>query len=180
MRDPGGYIRETHRPSQVIHSGNDVTSQIRRNPGFDRRWQENRRFFQEGRDRWPGRWRPRSEWGRFGYCERLWFETEVSVSFFAFYEYCPTDYIFLVGNGQFWVPGQGWVYVDFLPEQYFEPITVAIEEVVPVVDDNGDIVAYEQNTYYYNAIWDQFAQAYGYFDYQGQFHWLSLPWLQSW
>jgi hypothetical protein len=165
----------------VIHDRNYVSGEIGRLPYRDRTWQENRRFFNEDHDRWPGRWRPRPEWDvRFGFCDHLWFDTEVALEFFCWYEFCPTDYIFLVGTGQFWVPGEGWGYIDFLPDDYADPITVAVEEVVPVLDDDGEVIAYEEKTFYYNAVWDEFAEAYGYYDYQGTFHWLSFPWLNSW
>ena len=180
-QDPGGYLRGTHQPSQVIRDRNDVSDQIDRLPNHGRIEQENRRFFNEDPTGWPGRWRPRPDWGvRFGFCDHLWFDTLVAAEFFCWFEFCPTDYIFIVGTGQFWAPGEGWGYVDFLPDGYFEPITIAVEEVVPVYDDDGNIVAYEEKTFYYNAVWDPDAEAYGYFDYQGEFHWLSFPWLNSW
>jgi len=39
---------------------------------------------------------------------------------------------------------------------------------------------FHDETFYYNAAWDQNAQAYGYYDYRGGFHWVTFPWLNTW
>ena len=95
-------------------------------------------------------------------------------NYFAMNGYAPTPYVFNVASGQFWQPGAG--YCDYLPNGYQAPITVAVQEVVPTFDGNQNITGYQPQTFYYNAIWDTDAQAYGYYDYRSKFHWVTFPW----
>jgi hypothetical protein len=86
--------------------------------------------------------------------------------------------LFYPAYGQFWQPGIG--YSDYLSGGYHAPITVAVQEVVPMYDAYGRIMGYRPETFYYNAYWDPNAEAYGYYDYRGAFHWVTFPWLRSW
>jgi hypothetical protein len=107
-----------------------------------------------------------------------WNNQDYPCDYFATNGFCPTPYVFNVGQGQFWQPGGG--YFDSLPYGYQAPITVAVQEVVPSYDQNGQIIGFQKENFYYNAFWDPNAQAYGYYDYQQQFHWVTFPWLNSW
>jgi hypothetical protein len=98
--------------------------------------------------------------------------------YYAANGYCPTPYVFNVGNGQFWNVGNG--YTDYLPADYHAPITVAIQESVPNYSPDGQILSYQLQNFYYNAYWDPQAQNYGYYDYKQQFHWLTFPWNNAW
>jgi hypothetical protein len=98
--------------------------------------------------------------------------------YFAPNGYCPTNYIFNVATGQFLVPGHG--YVDYLPQGYTAPITVSVQESVPNYNFQGQVVGYKIQTFYYNGYWNQQNEAYGYYDYRQQYHWLTFPWLNSW
>jgi hypothetical protein len=80
--------------------------------------------------------------------------------------------------GAFYQPGAG--YADCLPYEYNQPISIAVNEVVPAYDARGNIIGYQDETFYYNACWDPNAQAYGYYDYRGGFHWVTFPWLNTW
>ena len=99
-------------------------------------------------------------------------------NYFATTGYVPTQYVFDVATGQFWDVGEG--FTDYLPANYDAPITVAADESVPDYDQEGRITGYEVRPFYYNAFWDQNAQAYGYYDYRQEFHWLTFPWLNCW
>jgi hypothetical protein len=59
-----------------------------------------------------------------------------------------------------------------LPPGYGAPITVAVNEVVPVTDQYGNVLGYENHLFYYNAFWDPSTGHYGYYDYRGGFHWV--------
>lgn len=100
------------------------------------------------------------------------------MNYFGQNGYCPTQYVFDVASGQFWVPGRG--YTDYLPNGYHAPISVAVEESVPQYNVQGQIVGYRLQKFHYNAYWNDQQQAYGYYDYRQQFHWLTFPWLNSW
>ena len=100
------------------------------------------------------------------------------MNYFAANGYCPTPYMFNVSSGQFWCPGQG--YTDSLPENYHAPISVAVEESVPQYNFQGQAVGYKVQTFHYNAYWNEQNQAYGYYDYRQQYHWVTFPWLHSW
>jgi len=76
------------------------------------------------------------------------------------------------------VPGHG--YVDSLPQGFTAPITVSVQESVPDYNFQGQIVGYKIQPFNYNAYWNQQNQAYGYYDYRQQYHWLTFPWLNSW
>ena len=99
------------------------------------------------------------------------------VNYFAMNGYAPTPYVFIVDSGQVWQPGVG--YLDYLPNGYQEPITVALQEVVPSFAANGSIAGYQPQQFYYNAFWDADAQSYGYYDYRNKFHWLTFPGLAT-
>ena len=107
-----------------------------------------------------------------------WNNQAYPCNYFALNGFCPTQDVFDVSNGQFWQPGVG--YVDSLPYGYQAPITVAVQESVPEYAPDGQIMGYQLQNFYYNAFWDPNAQAYGYYDYQQQFHWVTFPWLNSW
>ena len=98
-------------------------------------------------------------------------------NYFAANGYCPTHYVFIVATGQFQFPGG---FVDSLPPGYTAPITVSVQESVPNYNFLGQIVGYKFQTFNYNAYWNEQHQAYGYYDYREQFHWLTFPWLRSW
>jgi hypothetical protein len=99
-------------------------------------------------------------------------------NYYASNGFVPTRYVFDVATGQFWAPGVG--YVDYLPPDYTAPITVAMQESVPMYDTSGQIDGYKMETFDYNGFWDANAQAYGFYDYRQQFHYLTFPWLSSW
>jgi hypothetical protein len=98
--------------------------------------------------------------------------------YYAANGFCPTPYVFNVGNGQFWNVGNG--YTDYLPADYHAPITVAVQESVPNYSPDGQILGYQLQNFYYNAYWDPQVQNYGYYDYKQQFHWLTFPWNNAW
>jgi hypothetical protein len=107
-----------------------------------------------------------------------WDNQTYPCDYFSLNGFCPTPAVFNVSTGQIWQPGVG--YFDNLPDGYNAPITVAVQESVPTYDQSGQIVGYQIENFYYNAFWDPNAQAYGYYDYQQQFHWVTFPWLNSW
>jgi hypothetical protein len=147
--------------------------------GFDNTFSHNNRFRMIDSARWPGHWRTGPGWANLGYYTGYWYNGATYPAFYYAPEgFCPTPYLFYAESGEFWEPGFG--YSDYLPYGYHQPITVAVNEIVPVYDAYGDVIDYRQETFYYNAFWDDNAQAYGFYDYRGAFHWLTYPWLQSW
>lgn len=98
--------------------------------------------------------------------------------YYATNGFTPTHYVFNVSTGQFWAPGVG--YVDQLPLGYIAPITVAVQESVPMYTSGGQVEGYNMQTFDYNAFWNRQAQAYGFYDYRQQYHNLTFPWLPSW
>jgi hypothetical protein len=212
--DPGGYVRgidkSVDRNALRTHIGDQRKA-------FQVTYRDNIRFTEDRYghfDRHHGwddhwRWRPLPIWdiGYFGgfYYDGWGFD----IGFFGCRGFFPTEYIFMVGTGQFWLPGHG--YVDYLPYGYNAPLTVAVTEYVPIpqVDANGDPIVdasgnpvyvpllkdgvpqfdpatgaplyeTEAHVFYYNAFWDVDAGSYAYTDYQGELHFTTFPWLNSW
>jgi hypothetical protein len=107
-----------------------------------------------------------------------WDGNTYPVNYYAASGFVPTRYVFNVATGQFWAPGLG--YVDSLPNGFTAPITVAVQESVPAYTTSGQIDGYKMQSFNYNGFWEARAQAYGFYDYKQQFHYLTFPWLSSW
>jgi hypothetical protein len=150
------------------------------NPGWGNGWNNGGGFF--------GFLSALSPWGsnsELGWIPSLnyynsygWNGQNYPCDYYAANGFCPTPYVFNVGNGQFWRVGNG--YTDYLPADYHAPITVAVQESVPNYSPDGQILGYQLQNFYYNAYWDPQAQNYGYYDYKQQFHWLTFPWNNAW
>ena len=176
--DPGGYIRTPLRHTTGINYSY-VKQQRTLIPNLNLAITQNNRLRITNVHRWPHPLRPGPAWAPLAFYTGYWWGSIVHpIRYFAPLDFCPTRYVFLVGCGQFWQPGFG--YAAYLPYGYQAPITVAVQEIVPVYDEFGDIVAYEPATFYYNAYWDSVVQAYAYYDYRGVCHWLTFPWLRTW
>lgn len=95
-------------------------------------------------------------------------------------DYCYSEYWFEVESGRFFWLNDGGVWIDCLPEEYREPITIRVTETVPVLDADGTVIAFETQTFLYVALWDDENQVYGYYDWQDTYHVVTFPWLASW
>jgi hypothetical protein len=104
--------------------------------------------------------------------------TRYPSNYYAPNGYTPTHYVFNVVTGEFYAPGVG--YLDHLPADYTAPITVAVQESVPMYNVSGQTDGYKVEAFNYNAFWDANAQAYGFYNYRQQFQYLTFPWLSSW
>ncbi len=129
-----------------------------------------------GHHPYPGHWRPRPG---FEWCEGYyWGGVLYNVEFFAYGGWGPTEWVYIVDTQQWYSPGVGYVSVP--PVLLNEPITVAVQEQVPVLDAYGDPVydddgnpVMETVLVYYNAYYDPAYGAYGYQDMNGQYVWLN-------
>jgi hypothetical protein len=148
-------------------------------PGFNTVWNNNERFRDTDFTHWPRHLRPGPGWSSLGYYNGYWWGgNSYPSSYFAPAGFCPTPYVFYPDSGEFWQPGVG--YADYLPYGYNAPITISVQEIVPIYDVFGNIVSYQPETFNYNAYWDPNVGAYGFYDYRGAFHWLTFPWLNTW
>jgi hypothetical protein len=148
-------------------------------PNYQTAFNNNNRYRITNSGRWPGQWHTGPGWANLGYYTGYWWGgSTYPQCYYAPDGYCPTPWLFYPGYGQFWQPGIG--YCDYLPNGYNAPITIAVQEIVPVYNARGQIMDYRPETFQYNAYWDPRAQAYGYYDYRGAFHWTTFPWLRSW
>jgi hypothetical protein len=187
IMDPGGYVRTLRHGTPTLSRG-DISNRLNAMPNAEALRRHNDAFRNTQIGTWPNSWYPVPGWqttggwwntSGLGYYDNYWWNDQFfPFNYYALAGYCPTPYIFDVNSGLFLSPGLG--YLDFLPLGYEQPITVAITEVVPEYDFWGNIVGYRQELFYYNAVWDPAAQAYGYYDYRGQFHYVTFPWLNSW
>jgi len=187
IMDPGGYIRTPKAGAPSISRG-DFNRRLNAIANANTLRQRNNAFRNTQIGTWPGSWYPVPGWqttggwwnnSNLGYYNNYWWNGQsYPWDYYAMAGYLPTPYIFDVASGLFLDPSLG--YFDALPNGYDQPITVAITEVVPEYDYWGNVIAYRSEVFYYNAIWDPAAQAYGYYDYRGQFHWTTFPWLHSW
>lgn len=185
--DPGGYIRTPQAGTRTI--GRDaINRQISSMSGYSQAYSHNHANFAARFGSWPGQWNPVPgwqtlgglwNWTGLGYYNGYWWNGSLyPYNYYALNSFCPTPFLFDVASGMFLDPGVG--YFDFLPAGYDAPITVAVWEVVPEYDFWGNIIGYTREKFYYDAVFDPGAQAYGYYDYRGTFHWLTFPWLHSW
>jgi hypothetical protein len=175
--DPGGYIRTAQGSGRIDRS--HMQQQLASLPNYHNNFSNNNGHRISNHSQWPSHWNPGSGGASLGYYPGYsWNGTNYPFSYYAPSGYCPTPYLFLSDCGAFCQPGVG--YADCLPYGYNQPISIAINEVVPAYDANGNIIGYQDETFYYDACWDANAQAYGYYDYRGEFHWVTFPWLNTW
>jgi hypothetical protein len=132
------------------------------------------------RDGWPSGWRWRPINPGWGWCNRYWFNFELEMEFICFEEYCFSEYYFDIETGGFWWMNGAGTWIDCLPDGYHEPISIKVTETVPVLGDDGAVIAYETQVFIYVALWDDVNQVYGYFDWQDNYHVVTFPWLASW
>ena len=176
--DPGGYIRTAEKGTARLER-NHIQQQLAALPNYESNFSNNNRLRISDHSRWSSHWNPGPGSAVLGYYPGYsWNGTNYPFSYYAPSGYCPTPYLFLSNYGTFWQPGVG--YADSLPYGYNQPMSIAIDEVVPEYDAYGNIIGYHDETFYYNAAWDPNAQAYGYYDYRGGFHWVTFPWLNTW
>jgi hypothetical protein len=176
--DPGGYVR-TPRNAAARIDRNSMRQQLSSLSNYNRDFNNNNRLRQNNYRQWPGGWNPGPNAGRLGYYSGYsWNGNNYPFNYYGLAGYCPTPWLFLLSYGEFWAPGSG--YTESLPYGYNQPISIAVEEVVPFYDAYGNITGYQNETFYYNAFWDPNSQAYGYYDYHGAFHWITFPWLNTW
>lgn len=176
--DPGGYIRTPHNGTAGIDR-NYMRQQLSSQPNYNRDFNNNNRLRNSNYRSWPGGWNPGPYAGSLGYYpDYSWNGNNYPFSYFGLPGYSPTPWLFQLNTGAFWQPGIG--YAETLPYGYTQPISIAVDEVVPSYDTYGNIMGYQDETFYYNATWDPNMQAYGYYDYRGVFHWTTFPWLHTW
>ena len=174
--DPGGYIR-SGGAARIDRS--HMQQQLASVPNYHTNFSNNNSHRISDHSRWPSHWNPGSGGANLGYYPGYsWNGTNYPFNYYAPSGYCPTPCLFLSDCGAFWQPGMG--YADCLPYGYNQPISIGVDEVVPAYDAYGDIIGYQNETFYYNAFWDPNTQAYGYYDYRGGFHWVTFPWLHTW
>jgi len=129
---------------------------------------------------YPGRWRPLP---RYEYCGGFYFGSVFYVgpypTFFGYGGWGPTEWIYDPVQGLWWSPTLGWVGAP--PVLITDPITVAVQEQLPVLDQfgnqefdpiTGDPIT-ETVTVYYNAYYDPIYHAYGYLGSDGVYVWLQ-------
>jgi hypothetical protein len=184
--DPGGYIR-SGQPSSVINS-NYAQQQLSSIPNYNNNYNGNNQFRNGNSGQWP--WQPSGQapwqwpwqpsWNNnMGLYNGYWWNgASYPLNYYALQSFCPTPYAFNPLYGQFWSPGNG--YTNQLPYGYNAPITISVNQVVPVYGWFGNVVSYQTELFNYNAFWDPNEQAYGYYDYLGQFHWMTYPAFESW
>jgi hypothetical protein len=131
-------------------------------------------------DNWPGSWHWRPINPGWGWCGNYWFDFEIDLMFICCDDYCFSEYWFEVETGRFFWFNNGGSWIDCLPDTYHEPITIRVSETVPVLDDGGNVIAFETQTFLYVALWDDATQIYGYYDWQDNYHVVTFPWLASW
>lgn len=123
--------------------------------------------------KWPGNWAPHRNWHNVRYYTKYcWNGSVFPRNYFSLSTFIPTAFVFEALTGQVWQPQVG--YTENLPEGYRAPITVIVQEDVPVYDDAGNAVGKEKRLFYYNAYWDEAMQGYGYVDYLNKIHWLAV------
>jgi hypothetical protein len=176
--DPGGYVR-TAQGGRTGLSRNSMQQQLSSIPNYNTNYANTNRSRVSNHSQWPGQWNPGASGASLGYFPGYsWNGTNYPFSYYACSGYCSTPYLFLLECGAFWQPGVG--YADCLPYGYNQPMSIGVDQVVPAYDAYGHIIGYRDETFYYNACWDPSAQAYGYYDYLGGFHWVTFPWLNTW
>ncbi len=176
--DPGGFIRTAEKGTARLDRSH-IQQQLAALPNYGSNFSNNNRFRISDHSRWSSHWNPGPGSAVLGYYPSYsWNGTNYPFRYYAPSGFCPTPYLFLSSCGAFWQPGVG--YANSLPYGYNQPMSIAIDEVVPEYDAYGNVIGYHDETFYYNAAWDPNAQAYGYYDYRGGFHWVTFPWLNSW
>jgi hypothetical protein len=176
--DPGGYVRTPGNGSRAL-SRNYMGQRLSSMSNYNQNFNGNNRFRNTNYSQWPGGWNPGQYGANLGYYPGYWYNgMNYPFNYFALSGFCPTPWLFFLNSGCFYEPGFG--YANTLPYGYNQPITIAVNEVVPSYDAFGNIIGYNTETFDYNAFWDPSAQAYGYYDYRGIFHWTTFPWLNTW
>jgi hypothetical protein len=176
--DPGGYVRTAQKGTGTMDRSH-IQQQLKSISNYENNLSNNNRSRISNRGSWPNHWNPGAGSAGLGYYPSYsWNGTNYPFSYYALSGYCPTPYLFMLESGAFWQPGLG--YADSLPYGYNQPMSIGVDEVVPAYDAHGHIIGYRDEMFYYNACWDPNAQAYGYYDYRGGFHWLTFPWLNTW
>jgi hypothetical protein len=175
--DPGGYVRTPRNGTGGLNR-NYINQQVSSLPNYNSNYSNNNRQRNGNSGQWPGGWNPGPNSGNLGYYPGYSYNgVNYPYNYYADQGYCPTPWLFFLNSGAFWQPGMG--YADYLPYGYNQPISIAVNEVVPAYDGYGNIIGYQNETFYYNASWDPNSQAYGYYDYRGAFHWTTFPWLNT-
>jgi hypothetical protein len=128
---------------------------------------------------YPGHWHPIRG---YDYCNGFRFGGAFYVgpyaTFFGYGGWGPTEWIYDPAQGLWWSPTLGWIGAP--PVLITDPITVAVQETEPVLDDFGNQVfdpitgdpVTETITVYYNAYYDPGYGAYGYVNSDGDYVWL--------
>ena len=183
--DPGGYIR-TPLANPNYATQQFIAQQLAQQAYYNQALAAQNAYANGWVNNWP--WSPGPAWQsgfglwnpyNLGYYNNYWWNgTAYPYNFYAPSGFAPTPYLFDVALGAFLNPGVG--YMDYLPSDYDGPISVSVAEVVPVYDFFGNVVSYRTERFYYNAYYDPNYGAYGYYDYRGSFHWLTLPYMNTW
>ena len=180
FRSPGYIDPAQHlRGGQGFYRSGDLNFSSRQ---FETRWGQGwygRTQGEWARHRVNGRW----PWTPYGFGVGIgfyngWGFNGIDIDYgnsgyYALDGFCPTEFIYSVDQGRYWEPGDNNGWYGGLPQDYDAPITVAVREVVPVTDENGYVVGYESHIFYYNAFLDEQSGYYGYYDYNGSFHYVQ-------
>ncbi len=172
-------IKNTRHGAYTGKNYSQLERSLKRMPQYNSIYRNNNFYRIKNHALWPGGWHPGASWSKMWYYTGYWWGGyRYPYRYYALNSYCPTLYLLDLLNTTLQQIGTG--KISYLPAGYQLPITVAVQEQIPIADAYGNILRYQNETFYYNALWNASAQAYGYFDYHNQYHLLTYQWYNTW